>query len=270
MAHRTSFIFKAVAGIAVVAATASGAMAAGNVNVSVFQGQLTISGDSADNDVTISGTASPSRYLVTGNNGTTVNGMGAPVTTDVANREVFIEMLSGSDTVSIVNATITRTVEITFGNGTNSLSMNNVVMNKNLKLIMGLGTNSINFVDTEITEPSKITTDDGMDTIEFDNVEFRGGIFTKDGNDIVTILNSHHVDPKGKLVVKTGNDQDDIEITNADWEGKMLINAGTGNDLVTAGTIDVGVKAKITGAGDTDTLTNNGGHVGIVEFSAFE
>jgi len=270
MAHASKFIQGAVAGIAIAAATASGAMAAGNVQVSVFQGQLSVTGDSADNDVTISGTPSTAIYEVTGNNGTTINGAGAPFTTGVANREVFIEMVSGSDTVSIIDATFTRTMSVEFGSAVNSFSMNNVTLNKNLKLTMGLGTNSVSFVDSEITEPSKMKFDDGVDVIEFDNVEYRGGIYTKDGNDIVTILNSHHVDPKGKLVIKTGNDQDDIELTNANWEGKVLINAGTGDDLVTAGTIDVGVKVKITGAGDNDTLTNNGGHTGTVEFSAFE
>ncbi|HYC56043.1 MAG TPA: hypothetical protein VEL28_14005 [Candidatus Binatia bacterium] len=271
MAHAKKFVIQAVAGIAVVAAAASGAMAAGNVSVTISPtNQLIVVGDGADNDVTISGTASTAIYEVTGNNGTTINGSASALTTGVANREIFIEMLSGNDTVSIVDATFTRTVEITFGSAVNSLSMNNVVMNKNLKLLMGLGTNSVNFMNTEITEPSKIQTDDGMDTIEFDNVEYRGGIFTKDGNDIVTILNSHHVDPKGKLVIKTGNDQDDIEVTNAVWEGKILVNAGAGNDTVIAGGVDVGVKAKFTGSGDVDSLTNNGGHVGAVQFSAFE
>ena len=272
MATIRSFIFRSSVGFAALAASASIAGAAGDVTVAVVNGQLTITGDGADNSIIVAGTMQTNAYSVTSGDGTTtINGQVGPITSGVANKEIFFEFVQGNDTVVVNNANFTRTVSATFGDAGGEFTLNNVVMNKNLRLTMGDGTNFVDFTDVQVSEPSKITLGDGADLVSFQSSEYRGGIYTKDGDDIVTIVNSSHTDPKGKLSVKTGKGLDTLELTNANWEGKIAINCGPGDDSFEAGTIEVGLKVKVTGSADTDTLTDNGGHTnGAPEFVAFE
>lgn len=266
-----SIIFRSSVGFAALAASATLAGAAGDVTVSVVNGQLHITGDGADNSIIVAGTMQTNAYSVSSGDGTTtINGGVGPVTSGVANREIFFEFEQGANTVVVNNANFTRTVSATFGND-GEFTLNDVVMNKNLRLTMGDGANIVDFTDVQISEPSKINLGDGPDLVSLMASEYRGGIYTKDGDDIVTIVNSSHTDPKGKLSVKTGKGIDTLELTNANWEGKIAINCGPGDDSFEAGMIEVGLKVKVTGSADNDTLTDNGGHTnGTPEFVAFE
>jgi len=246
------------------------AFAAGNVTATVHKGVLRVVGDGADNSIIITGTMQTAAYQISSGDGTTtINGSTDPFTTAVANRQVFITMEQGNNTVNVHTATFTRQVRITFGPGDDTLEFTNVVINKNLNLAMGEGENTVDFLNSAISENSKIKTGKGVDAVLFDGVEYRGGIFTSDGDDIVSILNSSHVQPKGKLVIKTGKGNDSIEMTNLNWNGKVLANFGPDNDTLVTGGINVGVKVKITGASGTDTLIDNGGHIGTPQFVSF-
>jgi hypothetical protein len=246
------------------------ASAAGNVTATVQKGVLRIVGDGGDNSIVVTGTMSTSAYEISSGDGTTtINGGPGPITTPVANQQILIEMEQGNNTLDVNNATFSRQVRITFGPGDDTLEFTNVVINKNLNLAMGEGENTIDFLDSAVSENSKIKTGKGVDAVLFDGVQYRGRLFTSDGDDIVSIVNSSHVQPKAKLVIKTGNGDDSIEMTNLFWNGKVLANFGSGNDTLTTGAITVGLKVKITGASGTDTLINNGAHVGVPEFVSF-
>lgn len=272
MATIRSFIFRSSVGFAALAASASIAGAAGNVTVSVVNGQLHIAGDGADNSVIVAGTMQTNAYSVTSGDGTTtINGQVGPITSGVANREIFFEFEQGNNTVVVNNANFTRTVSATFGDSDDEFTLNDVVMNKNLRLTMGDGSNIVDFTDVQISEPSKMDLGDGSDLVSFLASEYRGGINTQDGDDTVTIVNCSHTDPKGKLSVKTGKGIDTLELTNANWEGKVSINCGPGDDSFETGMVEVGLRVKVTGSADTDTLIDNGGHTnGTPEFVAFE
>ncbi len=270
MINTKSVVLMSAVGFAVLALGASQARASGNVSVSVNLGVMTVTGDAADNSVVIEGTLDTSVFLVTpGDGSTTINGASSPYTTPVANHEVYIDMGGGSDDLVMNNVTITRLCKITTGIGDSSVTMNNVVLNKQLRLTMGDGTNLIDMNNTDISEPSKIVTGNGPDSVLFDDVEYRGGITTKNGDDIVVLANSHHVDPKGKLAVKTGNGADQFTLTDANWRGKILVNTGNDVDTVTVGNITVGAYVKITGGPDADVLIDNGGHTGTPQFISF-
>jgi hypothetical protein len=267
-----NFIFRSSVGFAALAASASIAGAAGDVTVSVVNGQLRITGDGGDNSIVVAGTMQTNAYSVTSGDGTTtINGQVGPITSGVANREIFFAFEQGANTVVVNNANFTRTVSATFGDSDDEFTLNDVVMNKNLRLKMGNGTNIVDFFDVQISEPSKMNLGDGVDLVSLLSSEYRGGIFTADGDDTVTIVNSSHTDPKGKLSIKTGKGIDTLELTGANWEGKIAINCGAGDDSFTAGNIEVGLRVKVTGSAGTDTLIDNAGHTnGTPEFAAFE
>lgn len=251
--------------------TAPAAHAGGNVTMTINKGVMKLNGDGGDNSIIIEGTMSPTIFQVSSGDGTTtINGMAGPIMTGIVNRHVYIRTGLGNDTIDIRNATFTRKLKITADDGDMLVRMENVIVNFNLFIKTGDGSNEIDMVNVDIGELSNIKTGDGDDIVYWDDVVFRGGLNTKDGSDDITIVNSSHVDPKGKLIVKSGNDDDFIDVTNANWEGRLFIIAGKGNDDVTVGTIDVGVKTRVYGGPDSDTLHNNGGHVGTVEFFQFE
>ncbi|MBI5506637.1 MAG: hypothetical protein HY899_17760 [Deltaproteobacteria bacterium] len=266
MLHKKSFALMCAVGLATLALGMSQAQAAGNVVASVNQGVLHVTGDGSDNSIVMDPAMDglnviPSVFVLSSGDGTTtINGVLTPYTTATVNKEVLIDLGEGADDLAMNNVTITRMCRITTGNGDSSVTMDNVVMNKQVRLTMGDGNNVVDINNTDISEPSKIITGNGPDSITFSDVEFRGGITTKQGDDTLVIDGSHHVDPRGKLAIKTANGLDNVTFTNASWQGKVLINTGHDDDTVTAGNIHVGVFAKITGSADTDTLTNNGGH----------
>jgi|GEM_PF-2911165 len=276
MVHKKSVVLISAVGFAVFALGATQALATGNVSASVNKGVLTITGDGSDNSIVmepkLDAESNPitSVFMISSGDGTTtVNGVLTPYETPVANHEVLIDLGDGNDELEMTNVTITRMCRITTGTGDSSVTIDNAVFNKQLRLTMGDGANVVDINNTDISEPSKVITGNGPDSITFNDVEYRGGITTKSGDDVLVIANSHHIDPKGKLAIKTANGLDDVTFTDAHWQGKVLINTGNDDDTVTAGNITVGVFVKVSGGGDTDTLIDNGGHTGVPQFTAF-
>src|SRR5207237_910140 len=69
-------------------------MLSGNVTVSVAKGNLVIKGDNADNQITITSTT------ITGNGGTTVNGVLTPVPIPVFSGDIKMDLKGGNDTAT--------------------------------------------------------------------------------------------------------------------------------------------------------------------------
>ncbi|MFT4570403.1 MAG: hypothetical protein ACI8TX_000342 [Hyphomicrobiaceae bacterium] len=242
----------------------SDAFAAGNVSVSVDgRDNLVVTGDGLANDITINDTATSGVFLVTGNDGTTING-GASDEVGVADRDFIIELGGGSDNLEIVGVDLLKklnvsvNLKITDDAGDNTILIDTVLVSKRVKIILGDGANTVDIVDSDLTKNSKIQTGDGIDTITIDGGSFRGGIKTNDSNDVITVMNTGQF--KNVLKIISGNDDDSIEVTNVEYERKVLVNAGPGFDTVTIGQIDVGKKARMIGGPNDDTLIDNGGH----------
>jgi hypothetical protein len=269
---RYGVVAGAIALSAAVVLPPSQAFAAGNVSVSVDNDNLVVVGDGNANDITIQDTATGSVYEVTGNNGTTVNG-GASVTTDFADRDFDINLGGGDDALEISTSnlvvTITKNLKIADDGGSDTVVLSDLFVGKRVKIDLGDGDNNLTILDSQFTKNAKVATGTGIDLITIDGGAFRGGIDTDDGNDVITITNTGQ--GKNVLKVKSGDDNDTIEVTNVNYSRKVLVNAGRNDDQVTIEMIDAGRKALINGSTDTDTLIDNGGHgAGPVLQSNFE
>src|SRR5262245_33887956 len=97
---------------------------AGNLLASVSAtGLLTLTGDADANDVTL--TVTPTNVTLTGNGGTTVNGVAAPVILGTT-KSIKADLKGGNDTLSIdgtASFSLTGSASITLGDGDNILNL---------------------------------------------------------------------------------------------------------------------------------------------------
>lgn len=99
----------------------------GDVVVQIVQGDLYITGDALDNDISIVGAANGD-LTITGNNFTQINGNNIPViiTAGSINADIFISMNLGGDQVSIdglTAAAFSGNLNVTFDGATSALRM---------------------------------------------------------------------------------------------------------------------------------------------------
>ncbi len=94
------------------------------VTTSLSAGTLTITGDSASDDIAVVGTANPGEFTVTGRNGTTVNGTpDGSVTIPGVTGDLDADLGDGENVLTIDNTYIAGQIEITTGAGNDWLSL---------------------------------------------------------------------------------------------------------------------------------------------------
>jgi hypothetical protein len=183
---------KTVSGIVVVALLPSAALAAGNVLVSVTNGNLVVQGDGADNDIIVVESG------VVGRAGTTVNGERGAFFPDGVTNDIRLSMKGGNDFVRI---------ELP---GTNFAIANDLVIR------MGEGDDSIELLQTRAPNETRIYTEEGNDIVFIDGVTR----FTQ-------FFRSEFL---GKFLLSTGLGQDLFEFHNATFHGQVDVRLGGGND----------------------------------------
>lgn len=248
-------------------------LADGNVTVVVdSRDNLIITGDGANNDITITDTETSGVYEATGNNGTTVNGSGDPHITDITDRDIVVEMGGGDDTFTMssigVSVRVTKNLKLTDSGGNDIVVLDDLFVGKRVKMDLGDGDNDLTITDSQIVKNAKISTGIGMDVVLIEGGAFRGGIDTDDGDDMISVISSGQ--GKNTLKIKSGDDNDTIEVTDVNYSRKVAVNGGRDNDTVTIGMIVVGGKGTINGSTDEDTLIDNGGHSGVILPTNFE
>jgi len=253
-------------------AQAGTALADGNVVIpvpSTTNRNLIVTGDSGNNSIVIEGTGMASQFTISSGDGTTtINGSTDPFMVLGANREFKINLGGGNNTLSMLNATVSRSLLITTGDTDNTVSLDNVRTGKRLSLRMGEGANMVTLTGCDITEKSIIRTDNGPDDISIDGSNFRGGIVTKDGDDIISVTNTGHLE--SFLKINSGRGNDTITLDTLDYPLKILVSASRDDDNVTVGNLTAGKKIVINGSQGTDTLTDNGGNSPAPKFGNFE
>jgi hypothetical protein len=157
------------------------------VTTALNSGTLTITGDTAADDIAIVGTANPGEITVTGRNGTLVNG--------VAN---------GSTTISGVTAHINAD----FGTGNNVINVDNIYLAGHLQLAMADGVDRVILGATGVVSTGLHCT-----------------VATGRGNDIVR-AEDYHVYIVGSLTVQPGDDLDSVFLIGASSLTSINIEKG--------------------------------------------
>ena len=136
---------------------------AGDVSAQVINGNLIITGDAADNKITITQVSSTS-YRIRGQD-TTINGRQAA--TFVVSNNVRISMLGGNDVVTIGTptgspTTLKRDLSINMGGGRDTINVYSSRV-RNVTLKLGGGADKVNFAGS-ITVTGVIDADGGAGT----------------------------------------------------------------------------------------------------------
>lgn len=170
----------------------SAALAAGNVLVSVQNGNLVILGDTADNNITLVESG------VVGRAGTTVNGERGLFFIDGVTNDVRIDMKSGDDFVRI------------------ELPGTNFAIPHDLVVRTGKGNDTVELLQLRAPNETRIFTEEGSDVVFVDGVTRFGQFFR-----------SEFI---GKFLLRTGLGDDLFEFHNAAFYGEVDVRLGDGKD----------------------------------------
>ncbi len=203
---------------------------AGDVTVTVDGSALRVVGDADANQIQIIGRADGSA-VVTGLDGTTINGGSAEFSADADLRTAQIELGDGNDEVEIRGLVLRNALTVRTGGGSDSTDIQHI----NVRGI-------------------EVSAEDGNDVLQFDNVFSRSSIVILggDGDDTVAI---GAMAANGDGVINTGNGNDSLAVDNLGIKENMNLLFGNGDDQALIAGETYGYRGNIVlGAGD-DTLS---------------
>ena len=174
------------------------ALAAGNVQAILENGDLIITGDDRDNNIIVIQECC-STVIVKGRADTTVNGSDSRFDTQVTH-DIIIRLNRGND---FVRVEVVPGVE--------------GIMN-DLKIHSGTGDDTAELLGTTVQDTTVIETGDGNDVIFIDGVEEPNGY--------------QRPDFRGRLSVDAGNGRDLLEFHHAIFRGEVNVTMGNGIDGV--------------------------------------
>jgi len=168
------------------------AQAAGDVQVSVQDGNLIIRGDDQDNNIILT------ENSVTGRAGTTVNGERHIFIPEGVTKDIDIKMKGGNDFVRI------------------ELPGTNFAVPGNLKVGMGSGADILELLQVKVPDETQIDTGSGNDIIFIDGV--------------LGVNEYINPDFTGKFTLDAGSGEDLLEFHHAIFRDAVDVNLGSGTD----------------------------------------
>ena len=208
-------------------------MMAGDVSVSVTDGDLVINGDNENNEFMIIGTGVDSPYDIIGVNGTSINGQSA-ITVDE----------------------LTDDIRINLKNGDNTLGLSNVYAKDRMRVRTGKGNDTIVLEESGAKRMLNINSGSGDDSIYL----YRSGsrridVRTGAGNDELALDNSQ----TQYLNAKTGGGNDEMYVGDTTFVFHARTNLGAGADkLMFQPGIAFGDDVRFVGGGGSDAYGGNG------------
>jgi hypothetical protein len=212
------------------------AVAAGDVQVSVDRGRLTIAGDEMGNDLQIDKNAADGGFVVTGRNGTTINGaerfLAGPV------KVIRADMGAGDDVVAMGGFVLNRSLRIDLGDGDDELSLFRNTIKRRTTLLGGPGSDTIRAEGgTRFMRGVRIATDAGDDLVRIADSEAYGRLVVRTGDDADRVeLHRDGFAVLASLDIRTGTGDDWVETIGCTFQGHVKMLTGDGADVVYATT----------------------------------
>jgi len=244
------------------------ALLAGDVTVSVLNGNLLIVGDSADNDITIEQGTTADSFIVTGIGtvGGDTNINGAPSTTGTftgVTHNITVRMNGGDDTVSVLADTLTPgNLSISMGSGDNTVAIGaGATITNNLAITTDGGDDTITVTDTTVNGSANIQTGGGDDDVTLTGLtvgeDTAAGAASQNvfgtsplGRFLNALFQDNSSNSKPGLTVDTGFGDDTVTASELTVHGSASIETGFGDDTVSL--TDVTVDNQTTGGGNTN------------------
>lgn len=209
----------------------SRALLAGNVLVQVQNGNATITGDTAANQLEITGGLNS--ILVRGLEGTTINGGSATFTlasTSTFNGGLVISLGQGNDRLTIGADVALGSVSIFGEAGDDTLSITSSTVNGNLVIDAADGSNTITLLDSTLKSHVALNAaGSSLISLRGGRIDGRLTVDTANSDDQVSI-DSTTVNGHTSIEVRAGNDV--VALRNATLNGELYVDAGRGDDVV--------------------------------------
>ena len=228
----------------------------GNVALKVIGGNLFMTGDDANNSVTLAGTATPGKYIVTGLASTKIDGKASETLTGIT-ASVIVNLNGGNDTLEITKLKIGGDLNVNMGSGNNKLDIttagpvNSLQNSVGGSVVVNSGSGNDVVIETSLSigGSNVISTGGGLDKVELgdDPLDKLPGdpkpgkdCFVKTGGDLVVNLgdgagsffDADGLTLGGSLVAMHGSGKlgtDGIEVENSTMSGVLKItNSGGG------------------------------------------
>ncbi len=264
-------------------------MMAGDVAVSVLNGDLRITGDGNANDVAVvqtiqNGVPVTGSYFVTGRNGTTINGHSSSTTalntfTGVS-RDFNINMGGGDDRVTLGpdndlyglnnKLKVPRDMLINAGAGNNIVVLNGLNIARNASISSGNVADRI-YVHADVQNDLTINTGGGADLVDVYNTFVRhnltidASVNNTNTSDVTVYLTTMNVG--NDVNIATGGGKDSVYITDIGVNHDLAVHTGGNDDYVSISNSEAAdlLFADLGSGNDTLTLTDTYGGQAVLD-----
>jgi len=229
-------------------------LGAGNVVAKVVNGNLKITGDALDNDITVTQGLTANQFVITGNGTTTVNGLVADTLVGVT-KSFNVKLKGGDDAVKLDSLTVPNKLIVNTGAGDDRVELENVNVLGRTNINTGWGNDDVLIDPTVFDGKANIKTGAGKDMVELAEAIFKGraSLVTGSGADTVTVSDSDFL---AKVNVKTGSGDDTVELANSStFAARCDVKTSGGADHIWITESDFDKKLKLILGGGTDWLT---------------
>ncbi|MEQ9407227.1 MAG: Calx-beta domain-containing protein [Fuerstiella sp.] len=246
----------------------------GNIAATVSGTSLQVTGDTADNAISI-GTNAAGDIVVTGLNGTTINGQSQFVAftgvSGVLPGDLRLTGSAGDDFFSVAGVSVTGAFFITTAGGRDAVSLAAITVGGDLQVrstdvqlthiagattgghslfFGGTGDDQIELNDLNVGGVLSATTGDGADVVVLNRIDAANStqLTTGIGDDLIQMIDSVH---HGSLYAATDAGDDELRASGITINATLYMAGGAGNDLVDFYNITTQSTAVIsTAAGD--------------------
>jgi hypothetical protein len=211
-------------------------MLAGNVTATLAGTILTITGDTAGNEIRIADNADSG--IVVRGIGTTVNGGSAVFNSNaVVVSRININMKSGNDTVTYLAANLTGTLSCVGEAGNDAFAGRGGTVGHQLLVDLGSGNNTTTLNRVEVDSLASITGTNGRDTVTINHSVINGSLTLNTGVASTTGTNTSDIDTStikqstinGQIVFNARDGVDLLDIGSTDFKG-LNLDLGFGDD----------------------------------------
>jgi hypothetical protein len=207
-----------------------------NGAVQVVNGELVVEGTAGNDTVTIRGTSTPGRYEVTGSLGTTtVNGVTG---------ELRLEFGDGNDTITLSGAFVAGDVVLDMGGGNDEIEFGDqaaVSSTGDFTVRLGAGDDQLRMQRAYVVGDLLIETGAGIDRLDITGVSNANQFWV--GSSSI-----------GSTTIRTGDGDDEINISLAFIVGATEIDGGAGNDAIRMESSAISGNTSIIGGDGHDGL----------------
>ena len=232
------------------------ALLAGNVLASLSGGNLSVTGDAADNQIEV--TVANNQVVLRGLSNTTINGSTAlfviAANTDTAPGNITIQTGAGNDTVIFSrNVKVSGSTWLDGGAGDDALSASGATFRQTVSIYGRAGNDTISVQNTTTEGLLRIKGNSGDDLISLTNLTANGEIRIK-GNSGADGVSLNNVTANSSTKINTGTDDDNLVIRASTLNGALQIRTRQSSDMLLMDGNTVGGPALINMGRTSDSL----------------